>query len=147
MLVIFFDIDGVLNHYGGDNLDADCISRFNQLWSETNALFVMTSSWRVDFINSCKYIEDYGGVFPIIGATPNHLYDDTEPIKSRESEILHWIKDNVYDKNDFNFIIIDDVDFIDKHEELREHFVHTDFNVGFSERDLQNTLEIFGKFK
>ena len=141
MLVVFFDIDGVLNHYGGDNLDSNNISLFNELWAKTKAHFIMTSTWRIDFHNACKAIEEYGGIFPIIGATPMHLYDDSELDKSREAEINHWIQDNVIDKNEFNYVIIDDVEFLESVEHL-EHFVHCNYKTGFTEENLNKTIKI-----
>lgn len=142
MKVVFFDIDGVLNHYGGDYLESSHINLFNELWVKTNALFVMTSNWRIDFHGSCSLIEKYGGIFPIIGCTPNHLYDESELEKTRGAEIKHWIKDNIQNKTDFQYIIIDDVECAISDEQI-ERFVLTDYKVGFTEKDLEKSVNMF----
>lgn len=112
MNVIFFDIDGVLNHTKAKSLiDWDIVQRLKQLAQDFNAKLVMSSSWKDVLINPVLYnepdkafvynlIEELGDLF--IGHTPD-VDDDC-----REIEVQQWLDEH---PEVDNFVILDDLDF------------------------------------
>lgn len=152
--IVFFDIDGVFNYtdwYVSDRnpgtlfgqegeLDPLVVERFNTLWKETGADFIMSSDWRLDFEDACKRLRNVGAEFPIIGFTPCHLFDSTQKDKTRGAEIQHWINDNFTDSKNFNFVIIDDrTDFL---REQKKNFVHINPKIGFTDENLNKCVRI-----
>lgn len=154
MLICFFDIDGVFNFtdwyisdrnpgtlFGQEGeLDPFVVERFNKIWKETGCSFVMTSDWRLDFPAACKRLYNVGAEFPIIGCTPCHLFDKTISDKTRGNEIEHWIKDNLQNEENFNFVIVDDRTDFKKSQ--KKHFVHVNPKIGFTDDDMNKTIEI-----
>ena len=53
-MVIFLDVDGVLNQLQRYHLDDRCIKRLARLCSCLNAYIVLTSSWRLGFLHDFK---------------------------------------------------------------------------------------------
>ena len=111
--VIFFDIDGVLNHHNTRGMiDSTCLGRLKQIIKETGAFTVMSSSWREAILmpETCSQHE--------INAV-NNLISDEElkfigctPIisdENREIEVRSWLDNTAL--NVVNFVIIDDIDF------------------------------------
>lgn len=151
--IVFFDCDGVINSYDWDitakpddipdlDIDPQAMGRLNYIYEETNALFVMSSDWREDFDDACKRLRRSGAEFPIIGYIPLHIFDMTQPDKSRGAEIEHWIADNVTD-DDFNYVIIDDrADFRKKQ---KKHFVKINPKTGITNVDVAKVIKILKK--
>ena len=154
MLICFFNIDGLFNSYDWyisdrnpgtlfgqeGEIDPLVVERFNKIWKETGCSFIMSSDWRYDFPAACKRLYNMGAEFPIIGFTPCHLFDLTQKDKSRGAEIKHWIDDNVQDKDNFNFVIVDDrTDFL---KCQKKHFVHVNPKIGFTDNDMDKTIKI-----
>ena len=112
MNIIFFDIDGVLNHQHSRGLvDWDIVDRVKQMAIDCKAKLVMSSSWKDALINPVLYnepdkhfvnsiIDEFGDLF--LGHTPD-IDDDC-----REVEIQKWLDDH---PNVDSFVILDDLDF------------------------------------
>lgn len=130
--IIFLDIDGVLNcqifydeqpfpkdeeveDYKKSQLCSKRISWLNELCEETNAVIVISSSWRSgETIESMQIMmNNSGATFKIIGLTPYTGYE-------RGTEIAKWLRDNInkesYGCNYYDFykyaIIDDDNDML-----------------------------------
>lgn len=125
MNIIFFDIDGVLNHASCRFLmDWDIVDRVKQMAVDYDAKLVMSSSWKDVLINPALYnepdkafvynlINDLGDLF--IGHTPD--IDD----EYREEEIQAWLNEH-HEVN--KFVILDDLPF-GFPEVFPENFVQT----------------------
>lgn len=129
MKVIFFDIDGVLNHQHAQSLmDWDIVDRLKQIAIDFDAKLVMSSSWKDTLIRPETYnppdrafvfnlVNELGDLF--IGHTPE-IDDDC-----REIEIEEWLNDH---PDVENFVILDDLDF-GLPEVFPDNFIKT---TGFS---------------
>lgn len=115
MKVIFLDIDGVLNFYGSDFLDKNCLNNLKYIVNETNAKIVIISTWRVCLDDNylkkyvtkanselLKYRELFENTF-----TDNLKWIDIAPdlAERRSEEVTLWLKDHPETEN---FVIIDD---------------------------------------
>lgn len=154
MKVIFLDIDGVLNNATCNYIDVEfgrfgrtrefidrkCVDILNRITDETGAVIVVSSTWRIgqsleDLINLFKQIGITGKV---IGKTDRLQ----EPYSLRGNEIYKWIDDNIeVSRWDFKeYVIIDD----DSDMLLWQlnHFVHTDGQIGLTDKDADKAIEI-----
>ena len=139
--IIFLDCDGVINHrkwynsneywnnnYIDPDIDPKVIERLNYLCSETGAKIVISSSWKV--VSSYKNRLERAGLKNIIGKTPDFIFLTTEDY-CRGLEIQEYLNNH----NVNNYIIIDDTkDFYDSQ---LDHFIHVDYNEGFTEDDFK----------
>lgn len=105
MVIIFLDIDGVLNQLQRNYfIDRKCVERLGKICNSIDGKIVLTSSWRLGYtrLGKCSpQIERLKEMFneyniEIIGRTSN-LNDRTNEIKE------YMIKHNVN-----NYIILDD---------------------------------------
>ena len=173
--IIFLDVDGVLNsnqwaewcyHHidfiknGGSNMfDPKCVERIINVCESTGAYVVMSSSWRMwSLEQTLKNLASKRDLRPIleklVGITPR-----TEK-RHRGTEIKYFLdcckKQNFYTDSGeqlsdgrFKFsinpkyIIIDDDE--DMLEEQLPHFLHTDFMVGFTDKDMEKTIKILNE--
>lgn len=160
MKIIFLDIDGVLNSnqwYSSDrnpgniggvegDIDPDCVDRILRICNETGAKIVISSDWKMSWPGAKIRLENAG--FPkglIIDKTPDlimrmlsiqdYMLDDDEEVvynNSRGHEIDGWLEEH---PECTNFVIIDDrTDFT---EDQMPHFVHTDWNVGITDENVE----------
>lgn len=156
MKTVFLDIDGVLNskewymgetnpgNIGGNegDIDPDCVERVKKICEETGAKIVLSSDWKMAWPGAKIRLENAG--FPrglIIDKTPDlirrvmsrrdYMLDNSEEVaylNSRGCEIDGWLKEH---PECTNFVIIDDrTDFT---EEQQPHFIHTDWEVGITD--------------
>ena len=137
MNIIFFDIDGVLNHWNCKGFaDWDIVERLKQMAIDCSAKLVMSSSWKDVFIHPDNYsepdrkfphriVEEFGDLF--IGHCPE--IDD----ERRGEEVSAWLLDHPEVEN---FVILDDLDF-DFPEIFPDNFVKTTglAGEGFSRED------------
>lgn len=126
--IIFLDIDEVLNskQYKREigskftdpkyQIDPLAVKRLNAIVSATGAKIVISSTWRLSFIYSADALQKLQdcfaqyGINDIIDYTPQILATDGTPLISfRGDEIKEWLKD----KQDVNFVVIDDIDMTD----------------------------------
>jgi hypothetical protein len=144
--VIFWDLDGVLNHHGisgawcrlwePESLDRALVARAAALVSEVNAKCVLSSKWRVGpdaYEDTLRCLEQSGWPSSrddFIGVTP-HLR------KSRGAEIEAWLSDH---PEVSDFAIVDDNDDM---ASLRDRLILTDPFAGLSVEDCGRLRTIF----
>ena len=151
MKVIFLDIDGVLNskdffnkrkERGGKHhqFDPECVKLLNDITDSTNALIVISSSWRVvhDFDELTKLLHDVGIKGKIIGKTERLDIFDYGPAP-RGVEIQDYLNRKKLIKN---YIILDDD--TDMLYSQRQHFFNTSWETGLT-RELTNRIIKFLK--
>ena len=112
MNIIFFDIDGVLNHQHAKSLmDWDIVDRVKQMAIDCNAKLVMSSSWKDTVINPQLYNEpDKAFVYNLLNELGD-LYIGYCPDISddyREEEVQAWLDEHPETEQ---FVILDDLDF------------------------------------
>ena len=144
MKIIFLDIDGVLNGFETLNdptttdlkpdslefwayyIDEDKVKRLNQIIDETDAMVVLSTSWRLHltqkFITEVLELKGFGGY--IVGATIEM------PLNSRADEIDCW----VFRTRPEKYIIIDD-DFISNNKQVR-----TDGRYGLQDKHVEQAI-------
>jgi hypothetical protein len=100
MIVIFTDIDGVLNPHWRKKWDKKSIKIYNQLCSEFDLKPVITSTWRINYTK-----EELQEIFTNQGIeTPIYDYTPDLDMVDRGLEIKSWLDNNQCD----NYIVIDD---------------------------------------
>lgn len=100
MIIIFTDIDGVLNPHWRNKWDKTSIKIYNQLCNEFDLKPVITSTWR---INHNK--EELQEIFNNQGIeTPIYDYTPDLDMGDRGLEIKTWLDNNQCD----NYVVIDD---------------------------------------
>lgn len=146
-VVIFLDIDGVLNHAGWyellkprlgttkpvDWLDPACINRLNRLCTDTGASLVISSSWRTYLAHTEDVLRAAGLTAEVIGATPDDnpvsLDDEARTEKGRWCEIRAWLDAHPEVER---WCVIDDLPLVGV---PGERFVRTDLAVGLTDED------------
>lgn len=122
--IIFLDIDGVLATVKQYNLstnskswlrdynvypfDEKAVKVFNEILKETNADFVISSDWRIDFSfeDLCKIFAINKVIKTPVGITPIYPTSMSNQAKNRSGEILRYIDYNYVN----DWIAIDDID-------------------------------------
>lgn len=119
MNYIFLDVDGVLNNekytkkcYNKNGhkpffcqnvpFNPKCLKRLAKIVKKTNSNIVLSSTWRLDNISKIVLntrLAEYGLKIENFTDVYNHI---------RGLEIKKWLKDNKFDWNIDNFIVIDD---------------------------------------
>ena len=148
MKVIFLDVDGVLNYEGCTfscgryvGVDPAKIKLLNHIVDETNAIIVLTSTWKMDWEPILKDQQ-----------TPLGNYLDRELRKgglkirdktwdyppARGEGIKRWIKERPVE----SFVILDDCVFDYEREGITDRFVHTRWKDGLTEEDAQKAITI-----
>jgi HAD domain in Swiss Army Knife RNA repair proteins len=118
--IVFLDIDGVLNNPGcysdlgrkasGTHARPLCyaIDALNRITDETEALIVVSSTWRLamPFCELYHIMKSWGIRGQIIGSTPKSAYNNGVILvsQSRGGEINAWLKDHEV----ASFVILDD---------------------------------------
>ena len=154
------DCDGVLNYtqwyfsdrnpgnlYGQEgDIDPECVARILKVCEVTGAKIVLSSDWRINK-GAIPRLERAG--FPkglIYDQTPeliwthlNYYNTDTDSYDySRGKEIDLWLDAH---QDTYDYVIIDDrEDFTD--EQKRLHFVHVDSDIGFTDENMNEAIEI-----
>ena len=135
--IIFLDIDGVLNNYASMaesiELDSRCVILLRQIVEATDAVIVLSSTWRI--LYSKEVLEGMFQVtgFPyinIIDITPNH---DNH---SRGYEIQKWMEAH---PGDYTYVILDDD--TDMLEEQLPFFHNTYCGTGLITRHIGGIIE------
>ena len=134
-LVVFLDIDGVLNNEkllmkngGADALDPESLKLVQELVEETGANIVITSTWRLS--HSLYWIQH---MFKELGfAYPERLIGTTIdlPGQARGKEIKLWLKQVPVD----GFVILDDDSDMPG---VRSHLVKTTFATGLTRKHIE----------
>lgn len=165
MKVIFLDIDGVLNYRTCKARCPNCstligiedsrVERLAKIVKATNAELVLTSTWKLNWINE----EDEQGIYldRQLAKHGLHIIDFTE-----DDGWNRWfgIKDYLdrFSKCIESYVILDDEIFQDYviasglmsklRPEVEEHLVKTDFyssDGGLQEEDVQKAIDILNK--
>lgn len=142
MKVIFLDVDGVLNNAstnvytpkGYIGVDKVLLNRLLDIIKETNAVIVLTSSWKYDDEISYLY-EKLGDNKPI-----DVTIDPEERQYRRGAGILDYINNSNIEIEEF--VIIDDYSFDFSSLGLFPHCVLTDESIGLSEEDVKTAIDI-----
>ena len=143
MKVVFLDIDGVLNPYPnqkknmeagtGDSsvliLDLNCMKALKKIIKKTDAKIVLSSTWRREEWNGGfapkenvqRQLQEYG----------MELWDFTPvlPVYDRGKEILCYLREH---PEVDNYLIFDDDRSVGWYEELAEHFVRINPEIGLA---------------
>lgn len=150
MKVIFLDVDGVLNSHKYVSkksmeelgvytyLDKSKLEMLKNIVSQTTAVLVLSSSWRLDFDDNLNPV-DYQGkaLVEALKAESLQLYDKTDDIRGdRYIEIKSWLEKHDDVKN---FIILDDDDFDWK--DLRPHWLKTSYYIGLTEEICKKAID------
>lgn len=132
MNVIFLDVDGVLNMHGSGGLftlNRKRLQLLDKLVKDTNAVVVVSSTWRIDFqhMRKLRNVLGYRGI-KIIGVTDQLGLSANGGRYYRGHEIQKWLDEHPEVNN--YVILDDDSDMLDS--QLR-NFVQTDGNIGLTE--------------
>ena len=154
MKILFLDCDGVINHnawyrsqayYDNDFLDPDIdpkvIERLNKLTNSKNVKIVISSSWKI--ASGCIERLRRVGLDNVIDITPDLIFSVPFEDYCRGMEIGIWLE-SVKSKclpEVEKYLIIDDMnDFFD---EQQRYFLLIDYQVGFTDDDLEYCLKYF----
>lgn len=150
MKVIFLDIDGVLNCdtttemcAGYTGIDRRKLKLFSQIVKTTGAQVVLTSTWKDNWYpNDCdKYQQDeladyLDTEFASFGIT---IYDKTvDNLFNRGVGIKNWLEKQKVEK----FVILDDMPFDYKEQNLLEFLVKTNTHIGLTSTAVQQAISI-----
>jgi len=149
--IIFLDVDGVLNsmdfmHYthalGKDTarvrLDPLCVDKLQQLVDKTNAVVVISSTWRKhlhDMWDLMSFFSTYA--IPVIGVTPG----SKDGI--RHKEIRQWLRDHYVTHDCYIALDDDSYDMVD----LKDHFIHTDRKIGLTAKDVSKAIKVIEDYR
>ena len=157
---VFLDIDGTINsrdwdRYYKDNdlkynpeidpdIDFRAVNRINKLIDTTNAKIILSSSWRFYLSETINRLKNSGLKYQIKDIIKGEecVYNDNWPdIKhpTRGELIKDFITDNPCD----NYIILDDNN--DMTDEQQSHFIKTTMEHGFTDKDLEKTIQILNE--
>lgn len=145
MKVIFLDFDGVITIPPHWHLNANKIKLIKKLVEETDAKIVVSSSWRHGLKRNFEYelenrIDGDSFKSDMINWLNNNVYDITPNIglgNGRGGEIQKWINDH---PDVENYVIIDDDG--DMWDSQLFHFIQTDYQSGFTEREYELAYRI-----
>lgn len=142
---VFLDVDGVLCNRNSFRLgsassakaDPACVAALNRITDTTDAMIVISSTWKLYGLGKCmRHLKEFGVSGEVKGMTPNLQIQESH----REAEIKAWLqeyKDLGYQVE--RFVILDDgSDF----PTLRDHLVRTDFEIGLTESDADKAIRI-----
>ncbi len=145
LLVIFLDIDGVLNTRGflegreesewSEQIDPRAVARLDALARRSGAKVVISSSWRcyLPVARIEEILRAQGFTGEILGATPRRP-------PSRGTEIQAWIDAEAEEV--VGLVILDDVPEM---EHLTPHFVQTTFEEGLLDGHVEEALVILAR--
>lgn len=145
MKIIFLDIDGVLVNRNSllkqsgleSEPDPPCVEALNRITTETQAVIVVSSTWRLIGETAVRRkLRDWGIQGRVLGITPINRDDRTT---TRGREIQLWI--NVYSRsiNLGNYVILDDD--ADVEMDLTK-LIRTQFETGLTMSDADNAIAI-----
>lgn len=161
MKIIFLDFDGVVNSSrfceelavrtkaeGGSTatrhmIDPVAVARLNKLIEMTEAVVVVSSSWRklFDVPMLQEILDAKGFVGKIVDVTPDL---SGEPIylpnqrRERGYEIARWLKENAPDAE---YVVLDDDGDMTA---VQERFVQTTWMHGLLDEHIERALQLFG---
>lgn len=132
MVIIFCDINGVLNTTHADNLqqegaiDKDLVSNLNKLILQHGAKVVLTTAWKEqsDFFSTANTLYQEGLIpSSVLSALPKNM--------SKQYGIMTWLQ--VHESHVKNFVIIDSKLKELKKTPLNKKFVQTKPKFGLTQ--------------
>lgn len=137
-MIIFTDIDGVLNTITKTEWNKHSIDLYNNLCLEFNLKPVITSTWRTTHtIQTLQNIFTEQGIL-----TPIYDFTPIFPGEGRGTEIEDWIRNNNHSK----FIILDD-NIRDIEEHGLPNIIKCNSWIGFSNDDYTQAKILLNKLK
>jgi hypothetical protein len=149
--IIFLDIDGVLNseqhvhemgnEWDGNQIDPKAVARLNKITDATDALIVVSSSWRLDHsLQALRWVLSSNGVKAhILGVTGDNRLD-------RSDQIWDWIDAAQKKSNIEAYVILDDDRLESKRDNsdpvIDQHFVRTSWFDGLQDRHIDRAINI-----
>lgn len=152
--IIFLDYDGVINSQAWfqsqniilgrpvqtlhEKLDPAAVNRINQITDATDAVIVLSSTWRMGFQNDLdklkSFMKEVGFTGEVVGMTPilNHF---------RGGEISRWLIDNDIN-NKSKFIIIDDSADMGN---LLHRLIRTNLLVGIQDKHVKIAIRMLNE--
>jgi hypothetical protein len=96
MKIIFLDIDGVLNRFGGEDFVPECVAALERVLAATGAVLVISSTWRYFIHNGHFSLLGFGKLLrshglkraQVIGVT---RWDQGE--EPRWAQIADWLRE------------------------------------------------------
>ena len=164
-IVIFLDIDGVLNTKWwytqmdrntprdkyGYVFDPNAVNNLAKIINETGADIVVSSSWKFMGLTQMQNMwEERGLPGKILDTTPNTVSDEVlldanlehmELTPIRGMEVQEWL--NTKGKKVSHYVILDDMD--NMLPEQQNHFVQTNPEVGITEEDAEKAIAILNR--
>ena len=150
MKIIFLDIDGVLNSVRYDrirtinqgNIDETRLPMLKKIVDKTDALIVLSSSWRKHWEKDLGRCDGIGKELTSTFAKHElFIYDKTACTvnNDRAEEIRMWLADH---DNVKEFVILDDIAF-GWGSDLQCHLIKTDARMGFGleEKHIQMAIQ------
>lgn len=139
-MIIFLDIDGVLNQLQGNYyLDRKCVENLGELCRKSKSMVVLTSSWRLGYSNVGKCSPQINELKDMFREYNIAIIGRTLDLGDRQTEIKDYIVRHSVDK----YIIIDDdlSEFRDK--DLDGLFI-VNYKTGLTSKDVSKILDIVG---
>lgn len=156
MLVVFLDIDGVLNKFGKPLLQSkshgkkggrfgiyECrvaiLNKIFEAFPDKDIRLVISSTWRI--LNSQEKLEEafnqagFLGIFHPHGTTPIHFS------RWREYEIADWLQK--HGKYVENYVVIDDES--KDLQRLKRRLVLVNHRVGLQQQDVEKAIDLLTK--
>ena len=145
----FFNVDGLLNRSSDwrkpFTIDYGLANFFCFFLSEYNLIPVLTSSWRLGFIEAgdyrnAPYIKELEDIFDSYGLK---IYDKTPVLKgrTRDKEIERFL----YFHKGKDYIVIDGDP--DEYDKTNEHVYFIDPKSGFTPRDAKNAGKLLKRME
>lgn len=158
--VIFLDVDGVLNDYGqliesyddgggNDVICADMVARLNKIIDATDAVCVLSSTWRIAFgmQKTLDLMKKRGFTGEMIGETPDMV--TWRCSSTRGHECAAWLEENDHIQVESYLILDDDEDFPGMEDRrIRTSFGHANTPAGtegLQDRHIEQAIEILNK--
>ena len=139
-MIIFLDIDGVLNQLQGNYyIDKNCVEQLGILCKQLGGKIVLTSSWRLGYSNVGKcspQIEELKTVFKEYGIT---IEGRTFDLGDRYTEI----KDYIIRRGVGKYVVIDDDSREFSSKELKNLFFVSP-RKGITSKDVDRILHNLG---
>jgi hypothetical protein len=154
--VVFLDIDGVLNSHDSmkffadqgvhpdDRMDPKAIKLLNELTDKTDAKIVVSSTWRLPFVDSgnlqgmADLLKRNGITGQVIGMTPDLWAVKRDRVRGDE---IQWWMDNSGNQIDSFVILDDDSDM----SHLRDKLVKTSMSNGLQRSHILDAMIVLNR--
>lgn len=153
-IVLFLDIDGVLNHQGthdarrgipiefrsdADWIDPVCVARVQAICDRTGAVIVLSSSWRevIGLKRTVEVLRARGLTAEVIGQTPTSAKTGNWIVLAltRWQEISEWLSTHAMVDR---YVVLDD----DAQGTPEEVYVRTKFSEGITDAHVERAVDI-----